>query len=687
MRVLQLNLALRVAALYALFGGLWVLFSDRLLLTLVADPLQLVEISMVKGWGFVAASAALIYLLLRYELKQRFQTEKTLRESEERFRAIADYTYDWENWFDPNGKLIWVNPAVSRFTGYSVDECLSMPDFPMPLIDEADRERMTRLFAAAIQGQSDNDVEFRVRCKDGSLKWATASWQPLFDSRQTNLGYRSSQRDITERKRAEEALQASEARYWELFSHMNNGVAVYKARADGADFIFMDCNQASERIDKVRKEDLIGKSIVQVFPGVREFGLFDVFQRVWKTGESEHHPISLYKDERLVGWRENYVYKLSSGEIVAIYDDLTERKRAEEQIAYLAQLLATVNDAIVASDAEYRLTAWNAAAESMYGWKAEEVLGWFELDITHTEFLGVDKAEMLRAIAERGSWRGEVTQTRKDGTRFSVELSSVVLRDAIGKVTGFVSMNRDITARKRVEQQLAASAAQLRALSRRLVKTQETERRSIARELHDEVGQVILAVKTNLETMQLIQEPETLNERLAASINIVSRALEQIRALALNLRPSLLDDFGLMTTLEWYLERQAKDAPFKINFQTDLPDKRFPPDIETNCFRVTQAALTNITRHAQATQAEVTLRLIPDAQVLELSVRDDGVGFDVPAALERARHGESLGLLGMQERVQLIGGQIAIESAPGRGTEIRARVPIKAEGIFSKIRE
>ncbi len=134
--------------------------------------------------------------------------------------------------------------------------------------------------------------------------------------------------------------------------------------------------------------------------------------------------------------------------------DITERKRAEEQIAYQAQLLAIVNDAVVASDAQYRLTAWNAAAESMYGWKAEEVLGRFGLDITRTEFPGVDKAEMLRAIAERGSWRGEATQARKDGTRFPVEVSSVVLRDTTGKVTGFVSVNRDITERKRSEEEM-----------------------------------------------------------------------------------------------------------------------------------------------------------------------------------------------------------------------------------------
>jgi PAS domain S-box-containing protein len=226
-------------------------------------------------------------------------------------------------------------------------------------------------------------------------------------------------------------------------------------------------------------------------------------------------------------------------------------------------------------------------------------------------------------------------------------------------------------------EQVQAGHEQLHTLSRRLLEVQEVERRFLARELHDEIGQVMLAIKTNLETMQLASKSVKLKARLADSAAIVSRALEQIRTLALDLRPSLLDDFGLMPTLEWYLERQAMDAPFEINFQTDLPDMRFSPDIEASCFRVTQAAMTNIARHAQATQVDVTLRWLPATQILELSVRDNGIGFDVSAALEHARQGESLGLLGMQERVQLIGGQLAIESAPGRGTEIRARVPIK----------
>ncbi len=137
--------------------------------------------------------------------------------------------------------------------------------------------------------------------------------------------------EIDERKRAEKALRESETRFKELFKSIHSGVAVYEAAEDGADFVFKDFNRTAEKIEGRKKEELIGKSVLKVFPGVREFGLFDVFQRVWKSGQPEHYPVKLYQDARIVGWRENFVYKLPSGEIVAVYTDETEHKQAEEE--------------------------------------------------------------------------------------------------------------------------------------------------------------------------------------------------------------------------------------------------------------------------------------------------------------------------------------------------------------------
>src|SRR5262249_8826985 len=150
--------------------------------------------------------------------------------------------------------------------------------------------------------------------------------------------------------------------------------------------------------------------------------------------------------------------------------------------------------------------------------------------------------------------------------------------------------------------------------------------------------------------------------------------LQQVRALSLDLRPSMLDDLGLAPALRWYLNRQAERAGFVVRFVAEPSEMRYPSEIETTCFRIAQESVTNIVRHAQAQL--VLVKLEQSATELCLLIRDDGVGFDVGAARTRARRGASLGLLGMQERALLIGGQITIESGLGRGTEVCARFPL-----------
>ena len=142
---------------------------------------------------------------------------------------------------------------------------------------------------------------------------------------------RELERIVSEHNRAEEARQEGEERFRQLFENMSSGVAIYEATENGEDFVFKDFNKAAEKIEQMPKDELIGKSVANVFPGVVDFGLIDVFKKVWRTGVPEHHPVAFYKDERIAGWRENNVYRLPSGEIVAIYDDITRRKQAEEE--------------------------------------------------------------------------------------------------------------------------------------------------------------------------------------------------------------------------------------------------------------------------------------------------------------------------------------------------------------------
>ncbi|MCD6486754.1 MAG: HAMP domain-containing protein, partial [Syntrophobacterales bacterium] len=150
-------------------------------------------------------------------------------------------------------------------------------------------------------------------------------------------------REIDARKKTEAALRESEVRFRELFENMRSGVAIYEAVDDGENFIFKDFNRGAEKIDGVSREAVIGERVTEVFPGIKEFGIFEVFQRVWQTGKPEHSPDAMYSDEHITGWRENYVYKLPSGEVVAICDDITDRKQAEAEIKSHQKHLALIN--------------------------------------------------------------------------------------------------------------------------------------------------------------------------------------------------------------------------------------------------------------------------------------------------------------------------------------------------------
>lgn len=225
-------------------------------------------------------------------------------------------------------------------------------------------------------------------------------------------------------------------------------------------------------------------------------------------------------------------------------------------------------------------------------------------------------------------------------------------------------------------QQVRIGRERLQRLSQQLVQAQESERRRIARELHDEIGQSLTAAQLNLQVMLGISDLAELPDRLEDSMQLIDRVLQQVRTLSLDLRPSMLDDLGLVPALRWYINRQAERAGFAAELRVAGTIGHLAPDLETTCFRIAQEALNNIVRYARAKHVLVELSI--QAMVLHLTIRDDGVGFDVGAALQRAASGGSLGLVSMQERAVLVGGMIAFDSAMDRGTTIDVRLPLEA---------
>ena len=267
----------------------------------------------------------------------------------------------------------------------------------------------------------------------------------------------------------------------------------------------------------------------------------------------------------------------------------------------------------------------------------------------------------------------ETELVRKDGSVFDAFLRSVAARDSRGAFVHARATVIDITARKRAEAEARMHADQLQAISQRVVEIQETERRNLSAELHDRLGQDLTAINLNLHLVkdQLSAGSRSkVGPRLDDSIALVERTVEVVRDVAGALRPLVLDDYGLAVTLRSYGEQFAARTGIGVTVAATQPVPRLQQDAEMALFRISQEALTNVLKHARAAMVRLTLAV--DAQSVSLTIADDGCGFDAQSALDHRTRG--LGLLIMQERLRAVDGSLRIESQPGAGTSVVAKV-------------
>ncbi len=255
--------------------------------------------------------------------------------------------------------------------------------------------------------------------------------------------------------------------------------------------------------------------------------------------------------------------------------------------------------------------------------------------------------------------------------RTFLELLSFTAVSAIENAGLYEQAQREIAQRRQAEETLSAANQRLQALSRQLVEVQETERRRLALELHDELGQMLNSIKLSLDLMPIDPVSET-QEPLRRARRLISQLIQQVRQLALDLRPAMLDDLGLVPALKSFFRQQTAQTGLQVTFENGVPDsRRFPPSIETAAYRIIQEGVTNATRHADIRCINVVLQA--DERTLNLRVFDQGKGFD-PAALPT--QASSTGIAGMRERARLLGGDLVIESALGGGTRLYATLPV-----------
>jgi PAS domain S-box-containing protein len=406
------------------------------------------------------------------------------------------------------------------------------------------------------------------------------------------------------------------------------------------------------------------------------------------------------RDGSIVWTRENLsLVKDATGgprSVVTICQDITDRRRVEEELRQarvelerrvrertaelaganaalqqaneaLRALIGACPLAIIALDNEGRVTMWNPAARRIFGWEEGEVLGRPLPTVPEgirTEFIS-GLAASLRGDMHTGY---ETRRMRRDGATIDVSLWTAPLCDPSGEPCGRVGIIEEITERKRAEEARTA-------LLRQIVTAQEEERLRIARELHDQMGQHLAALMLGLKaTMEHITNPDAAAAAQRMH-DLTSRIGQEVHRIALELRPTALDDWGLETALSHYAADWSRRTRVQVQSRfVGIDRRRLPPTVETALYRTAQEALTNVMKHAGAGRVSLIVERRPD-HVLAI-IEDDGRGFDIEAVMGAPDARNRLGLLGMQERVALVGGTLEIESTPGGGTSLFVRIPL-----------
>jgi PAS domain S-box-containing protein len=358
--------------------------------------------------------------------------------------------------------------------------------------------------------------------------------------------------------------------------------------------------------------------------------------------------------------------------VVLVFRDVSERRQEQIETAEQAALLELTQDSVFVIDMEGTVLFWSRGAEAMLGYSKSQAAGTISHKLLHTDFpqpLADIKDELLRI----GHWEGDLVTTAQDGRRIVVSSRWALQWGKRDQAPRVLVINSDITERKQGEESLVLQREQLRALAERLQWVREEDRKRVARDLHDQIGQILTAIKMDMTwmTRHLPGSEGAVLARLKESIQLINNGVKAVRTICSGLRPGVLDDLGLAAAIEWQASEFATRNGIQCQVTVPPVDLHLDGDRATATFRIFQECMTNVIRHAQAKSVRVAL--VQEEENILLVVEDDGIGF-CESGLSNTLG--SLGLLGMKERAQFCGGDVQISSTPGNGTTVTVRVPV-----------
>ncbi len=634
-----------------------------------------------------------IYAAARDVTDQR-KAEEALRHRERELREAQRLAHvgSWE--WDVSRKTATWSEELYRIIGRD-------PSLAAPSEEELQRaypgegwKRLRTAMQNALQSGAAYSIELERTYPGDTKQWMVARGEAVRDSNGQVVGLRGTVQDITDRKQAELVLQASEERYRAFIANSSEGiwraefdrpVSTKLPVEDQVERIIQlayvaECNDALARLHGFdRAEEMIGVRVKDLPAGdPRHADNLHTFVRSgYQIEDGESYRFDAEGQVRY--FLNNYFGVIENDCLVrawGVQRDITDRKRAEQSLrASEERFRATFDNAGIGMalvDLEGHPLKSNPALQRMLGYSDEELNGMAFTEFTHRDDRVRDfETHLELAQGKRDRYEMEKRYITKDGRVIWGRLTVSLVRGMNGRPEHVVAMVEDVTERKQAAHELQRSFEQLRALAARLESVREEERKRVAREIHDGLGQALTAIKLDLASLtgDLSEDQGARAQKAASIMKLADETIQLVRRISTELRPGILDDLGLLAAVEWAAEEFETRTGTECRLKLPPDDIDIDPERATAVFRILQETLTNVARHAGASQVDV--RLAEQNGDLCLEVHDNGKGIGEA----QLASGGSLGILGMRERAVLLKGELTIRGDPGKGTTVSVRIP------------